>query len=452
MMRPVYQSSDALRKAGRDVHVPFDILLDDGEPLTFLQILRLLPGKRLSGVARWRNTEVFAKLFVSDQAQRHAQREQDGCLALIKAGIPTPSLLSSQTFPGGGYAVLTTYLREAEPLDAQTGSPLLEQAFALVGRLHAASLVHEDLHLGNFLHRDGQIHLVDGDAVAKGNPLDNLALLLSQMPAAAGIDRTRLLAAYGRPVDQAALAQRAQALTALRLQRFLAKTVRDCTEFAVSRSPRRFVAMRRDNGHSLDTLLANPDACMTQGACLKDGGTCTVTRASIGSREVVIKRYNLKNWRHALSRSWRSSRAWHSWREAHRLLFLGLATPRPLALIEERLGPLRGRAFYITEFAGGPNLLEALDPDQEPGPAFKHALTHLFQALREQRISHGDLKATNLLWIDGRIVLIDLDAMRQHHSTSAYQRAWKKDRDRLLRNWPAHSDLVHWLDSTLPRP
>ena len=66
------------------------------------------------------------------------------------------------------------------------------------------------------------------------------------------------------------------------------------------------------------------------------------------------------------------------------------------------------------------------------------------------RISHGDLKATNLLWDQGRIVLIDLDAMVQHRSVRQHARAWQRDRSRLLRNWPQDSVLYQWLEANLP--
>jgi tRNA A-37 threonylcarbamoyl transferase component Bud32 len=164
----------------------------------------------------------------------------------------------------------------------------------------------------------------------------------------------------------------------------------------------------------------------------------------------VIKRYNLKNARHALSRLWRPSRGWHSWREGHRLRLFGIATPAPLALIEERWGPLRGRAWLVTEYCLGDNLLIHLDADREPPAAEGEALRTLFATLHRTRISHGDLKATNLLWDDGALKVIDLDAMRQHRSARPHARAWRRDRARLLRNWPQDSALFRWLDANLP--
>ena len=81
---------------------------------------------------------------------------------------------------------------------------------------------------------------------------------------------------------------------------------------------------------------------------LKRGRTATLARVEVNGRQLVIKRYNIKGPVHALSRSWRPSRAWHSWLEGHRLNFLGIATPRPLALVEQRAGPLRGKARWVS--------------------------------------------------------------------------------------------------------
>jgi tRNA A-37 threonylcarbamoyl transferase component Bud32 len=120
-------------------------------------------------------------------------------------------------------------------------------------------------------------------------------------------------------------------------------------------------------------------------------------------------------------------------------------------LIEERFGPLRRRAWLITEFCAGPNLREHLSSDCPPPPEEAKAITSLFRTMHELRISHGDLKATNLLWYDGQVIVIDLDATVQHRSSSAHARAWCRDRTRLLRNWPAGSVLVRWLEANLPR-
>ena len=461
---------------GREPKVPFRMALADGRELTLLTLLRVLPGKRVVGEALLDGQPVLAKLFIANGSARHWQQECAGIEALRAASVPTPPAVAALALAGGGHTLLTEFLAPAESLDhawsrLETHAPgdaaataLLLPALAMLGKMHAAGLIQEDLHLGNFLNSKGQLFVVDGDAVrslAVGKPLTalqavrNLAILLAQLPAEWDAHRPPLLSAYSeasglaRPDDEL-LQREVSDVRARRLNDFLAKSVRDCTLFSVARSFGRFAAAVRSTADSLAPLLAAPDAAMHRGQLLKDGATCTVTKVAAGSCPLVIKRYNLKNLRHALARSWRPSRAWHSWREGHRLQFLGIATPAPLALIEERLGPLRRRAWLITEFCPGPNLLAHLSAEREPPPDEARAIGALFQSLHAQRISHGDLKATNLLWHDGKVFVIDLDATVQHRSPSAYARAWRRDRARLLRNWPAASALHRWLDETLP--
>ncbi|PKO34137.1 MAG: hypothetical protein CVU34_08970 [Betaproteobacteria bacterium HGW-Betaproteobacteria-7] len=448
----------ALRDGGRQPVLPFEIELPDGRWLTFAQLLRLLPGRRLAGLALWNGQNVFAKLFIGKDAVRHGERERAGLAALKSAALPTPDVYFAAPVADGGYLVLSEYLDGAvaldeQPLSADDPRPLLP-AMALLGRMHAAGVVHRDLHPGNFLRHGAHLLLIDGDGVRSGAlaaaQAINLALFLAQLTPDWDERRSELLQAYARPVDTAALGSAVDAARQGRLRHFLAKTVRDCSQFAVSRDLRRFAVVLREEQDELRSLLADPDAAMAGGRLLKDGGTCTVAAVRVAGRTLVVKRYNLKHWRHALSRAWRPSRAWHSWQAAHRLAFYGIATPRPLALIEERAGPLRGRAFLIAEHCPGINLLDDLDPAREPEAELQQALCSLFRTLHQLRISHGDLKATNLLWHDGEIVLIDLDALVEHRSASTFARAWRRDRARLLRNWPAGSPLAQWLQQILP--
>jgi hypothetical protein len=139
--------------------------------------------------------------------------------------------------------------------------------------------------------------------------------------------------------------------------------------------------------------------------------------------------------------------------EGNRLEFLGIATPRPLAMRESRRFGLRGRAWLITEHAAGEDILTrfAAHVHGTPPEAELQALDRLFAALLRERIGHGDLKGTNLLWQDGRWALIDLDAMQQHRCPRRFARAYAKDRARFLRNWPADSALYRLLDERLPQ-
>jgi len=456
----------ALRAAGRQPSAPFEITLADGRVLAVSRLLRVLPGKRVVGEASLDGQRVLAKLFVASASERHWSRERGGIEALQAAGVATPELCWAGALAGGGYALLTEFIEAAQSLadacDGADETSRLRMVMPLLAKMHAAGLAQEDLHLGNFLCAAGRCYVIDGDAVrVSAKPLTavevsaNLAILFAQLPPRQDAQIPDVLTTYaatpGAQVPETGpLLAEVQAVRARRLRHFLAKTGRECTQFAVTRSLRRFVAVSRDDHALLRALIDNPDAVLAEGQRLKSGGTCTVAGVQLGASRVVVKRYNLKHWRHALSRAWRPSRAWHSWREGHRLAFYGIATPRPLAVIEERLGPLRGRAFLVNEYCPGASLFDVLDAGQVPEPAMAAALLELFGQLHALRITHGDLKASNLLWDAGRVVLIDLDAMHQHTSPTGFARAWQRDRSRFLRNWPAGSPLREWLDRSLP--
>jgi len=469
-------SATEMRHLWRGPTVPFQVRGDDGEAIAVVRLLRVLPGKRIVGEAQWRGRRVLAKLFVAQHNSRHWERERQGIDALHAANLPTPDVVFAGRLAGGGHFLLTEFLEgsrtlaerwlavDTEPPGNRPALAVLQPAFSLLGRLHAAGLVQTDLHLGNFLDYRGELFLIDGDGIQRAakspttvaqQALDNLALLVAQLPLAWESCVDVLVTAYTseqhrlRP-EREALLQAVESARAQRLTHFLGKTLRDCSQFAVRSTTSLFSAVVRSEKEALSELLESPDRAIEKGQMLKDGNTCTVARVEVGGHALVVKRYNLKSFRHALSRFWRPSRAWHSWVAGHRLAFYGIATPAPLAMFEERVGPIRRRAFLVTEFCPGENLLQRLSPDREPDPAEAAAITAFFGALFRLKISHGDMKATNLIWHAGRLVVIDLDAMIQHDSHAAFVRDWRRDRVRFLRNWPAHSALSRWLDANLP--
>jgi len=466
----------SLRDSGRVVETPFRVLLADGRTLIVRRLLRVLPGKRLVGEAEVDGRRVLAKLFIGQRAGRHWQREQAGLAALHAAGIPTPAVRAAVPIVDGGHALLTDFLDPVESL-AQAWEPLQgrgagdAEAVALLrpllhtlGCLHAAGLAHEDLHLGNFLRHDGRIFVIDGAALQPGRagkPLSlaevttNLAVLLAQLPDAWDDELSLLLPAYaagtraGLPALPA-LREEIAKVRRWRLRDLLAKTVRDCSLFAVTHTAARFTAVARPQADRLAAVVASPDAAIGAGRTLKDGGKSTVAQILVDDHPLLVKRYNLSGLGYALGRALRPSRAWHSWRAAHRLQFFGVPTPAPLALIEERIGPLRRRAWLVSEYCPGANLLSHLAADRAPPAAEAQAILQLFAAMHRLRITHGDLKAMNLLWHAGQVWLIDLDDLIQHGSAAAHSRAWSRDRARLLRNWPVGSALYRWLDTRLP--
>ena len=467
----------ALREAEAEPPVPFAIALAPGKTLRVVRLLRTLPGRRYVGEAWLHGTHVLAKLFVSSSSQRHCTREVAGITALSQAGIATPILIAHGELPDGGHYLLTRFMPEAVPFsgawayfaDRPPENPdaiaMLQPLFSLLGRLHRVGLIHQDLHTGNFLVDGPQTLLIDGDAVngTVGKPLDveqtkrNLGMLMAQFPIHMEDALPALLSAYHAEnpeqlITPSSLQPAIDKARQARWRDYQRKLGRNCTLFVSDKTWQRFTVVQRSHRQQLSTVLQAPDDWIAGGEPLKLGRSATVARIQAAGQRWVIKRYNIKHIGHAISRALRPTRAWHAWVEGHRLGRLGIATPTPCAVIETRLGPLRGRSWLICNDLPGQALSQLLDatgqlpPDEPVG----RAILTLFRALSRARVTHGDLKATNLVWHDARLYLIDLDATTWHANPRSFAKAWRKDRARLLRNWPEGSTLHAWLAENLP--
>lgn len=467
-----------LQLAGRTPAVPLQLQLN-GEPLLLERLLRVLPGQRYVALARWRGRAVLAKLLVGGKAERHFQRELSGARLLAEQGLCTPELLAEGFVAGQGGWLLFDYLDGAESLwdawravereallsDAQQA--VLGEALNAIGQLHAKGLWQADLHLDNLLRHAGRLFVIDGGGVqveTAGQPLsrqrvlENLGVFFAQLPAELAPFTEELLVHYllangehALPLE--ALLKEVEKVRRWRLRDYLKKVGRDCSLFAARIGAFGLRVVRREQDAELAPLLGRIDARIDAGHIYKTGGAATVARVELNGRPLVVKRYNIKSWLHWLKRFWRPSRAWHSWVEGNRLELLGIATPRPLAVLERRWCWLRGRAYLVTDYCGGEDLIARFTAhvDGCPPEAELVALDRLFAALIRERISHGDFKGHNLFWDEGRWSLIDLDAMRQHAGQGSFARAYARDRARFLRNWPADSALHRLLDSRLPR-
>ncbi len=467
-----------LAQAGRSPVIPLMLAMPAGE-LKVQQWLRVLPGQRYVGKALWQGREVLAKLLVGSKAERHFERERRGARLLAEQGMTTPALLAEGLAEGQGGWLLFDYLAGAESLeqawrevarqpmlsDAQQG--VLGEALGAIAQLHAKGLWQSDLHLENLLRHEGKLHLIDGGGVqaqTPGQPLErdkvlaNLGVFFAQLPASLEPHIEELLVHYllvngehALPLE--ALLREIASVRRWRLRDYLGKLGRDCSLFSASRRLSQLRVVRREEESALQELLVAPDVAVETGRALKLGGSSTVALIEQGGRRLVIKRYNIKGVGHWLRRCWRPSRAWHSWVEGNRLMFLDIATPRPLAVLELRWLGLRRRSYLVTEYGSGEDIATRFQPylSSPPPEAELLALDLLFAALLRERISHGDMKGTNLLWEQGCWALIDLDAVQQHGSDASFARAYAKDRARFLRNWPTDSALHRLLEERLPR-
>jgi tRNA A-37 threonylcarbamoyl transferase component Bud32 len=147
----------------------------------------------------------------------------------------------------------------------------------------------------------------------------------------------------------------------------------------------------------------------------------------------VIKRYNHRGWLHSLRHTIKTSRARRSWISGHRLRFLGIRTPEPLAYVERLKGPLVRCSYILTEYVPGGSLADLL---RDRGVRMEERRERIAEAeemlrrLSDYRISHGDTKHTNIVMGRDGLVLMDLDAMTVHWWRWTSQVGHRKDMKR----------------------
>jgi tRNA A-37 threonylcarbamoyl transferase component Bud32 len=226
---------------------------------------------------------------------------------------------------------------------------------------------------------------------------------------------------------------------AKRRRKYLKKIYRECLSYVCRRSWHRYIVYSRElQKEDILPLLNDPDKFMVKGRLLKDGNTCTLALVNVGGLGLVVKRYNIKNVRHALKRCLRPSRAWKSWKNAHRLTLLGIPTPRPMALVENRWGPLRSKAYFITEYIEAITLKNLFCSGIVEEKALKDVIEQFVDVLQrfaDASMCHGDFKATNFLVAGEQIWVTDLDSMQEHRFSRPFRRAFKKDCKRFMKNW-----------------
>lgn len=376
--------------------------------------------------------------------------------------------------------VLTQTVTDAKPLtEAVPLNPLGRQQFAkslgkFLARLHAAGVVHRDLHAGNLMVQSAlEFVLLDLHEVSIGGPLpwsqrsQNLATLNRYFAlAATRSDRLRFWRAYVAETKlpdaptatpkaiERATGQSNLALWQQREQKYIHDgrvvhrvatgaltgwSVHDCTAFES-------LAAAPEHG------IAGPAATR-----LKSGGASTIVLTPYG----VLKRFNIRSWLDTWKNRLRRSPALRSWILAHGLRDAGLPTPRPLLWFRDRSS---GTEYLLTEYLADAVDLRAFVEQELCVSALRMRIDALARVLRqfhERHFGHRDLKAANCLTPadsdDHRIWFIDLVGVGRRSTIRRGERVrdlarlaasfWRHpgvsngDRLRFLRtymDWPLH--------------
>ena len=130
----------------------------------------------------------------------------------------------------------------------------------------------------------------------------------------------------------------------------------------------------------------------------------------------------------------------------------GIATPAPVALLERRFGPLRGRAYFVAAHVDTPDIaawLQSATLTEQQRQAGLKALARLMYKLQRLQLVHGDLKASNIHMDGTQPLLIDLDSLRELRCRRRSETGHVRDLNRLLRNWQKQTDVRQHLVEAL---
>lgn len=432
--------------------------------LTCTDLLRAIPGRREVYDAFWNERAVIVKVFSHKiSAKRHLKREWRGLRLLQQRGLSSPEpLFFGQTEDGRWVMIVEKIVNSLTALEVFKKTTEETKRLDLMvlickelAREHSKGVLQKDCHLENFLLEGDKVFAIDpgqmkfsSRQVTRSRGISQLASLASCLPDSDTGSVSRLCEEYFnargwsfRKSDETLF----QKQLIMHRKRAIRKGLRKCL-----RTSRRHLRIKAGKyiavfntdfcrGAELLDFIKQIDSLSDKGQILKNGNTCYVSRFRWNGKDAVVKRYNHKGFIHSLRHTVKKSSAYRGWLHTHRLGMLNIATPKGLAYIEKRRGLLVWKSYLVTEYIRGCKLYDFLRDDnvtQEERSKVTQQIKKLLDKLGKYRISHGDLKHTNILITDNGPILTDLDGMKVHKRDWTYQRHWAKDRARLLKDWP----------------
>ncbi len=414
-----------------------------------------------------------------------ARRELRLSRCLREANVPAPRVLAAGAANGVEWAV-SEAVENAEPADVwharqlatgPAGRRAIRRGVRALAKtlasMHAAGVVHHDLHCGNLLVRESKrriefvvmdLHRARRRPAGRRARAANLAQLLhDRRDYTTRTERLRFLRAYLKAAGLSGLRgwnglieRLARAHTArqfgkrdrriLRTNRYFARLGlgggwRGHVALKIKHPPRGSQAARLSHTkEEWREALSDPESLLAEGPgvqVVKDSRTSRVVRRKLAvGRDVLdvyVKQSRRKlKWK-VLIDCFRRGRGLRAFGLGHMLLTRRIATAVPLAGLDRRRGPFLLGTISITEAVDAPQLNHfvethlgrrsaepKLDPPQrrELAGAVLTQLGRLLQRLHDHGFAHRDLKSPNLLvrWDGGEeplIVLIDLDGLRR---------------------------------------
>ena len=425
------------------------------ESLRCIALLRAIPGRRKVYDAVWDNKCVIAKVFSHRiSSRRHLKREWLGLKRLASHGLSAPEpLFYGQTEDGELVVVVEKIAESSTILDIFLKTPdptkklsLLVKICKEIAKQHTKGILQKDMHLGNFLLGDdkvfaldvGQMQFLRCEADRKSS-ISQLAILAFYLPKSNPQLIKKLCEEYFKArgwrygkTDQISFQKQLHMHRRRMLTKGLKKIMRTSKRHLRIKTNGYIAIFDKTFCQQTESLgfIEKIDKLMDEGQILKHGNTCHVSHLNYNGKEVVVKRYNHKGFTHSLRHTIKKSRARRGWLHGHRLGMLDIATPKPLAFIEQLKTKLVWKSYLVTEYVEGQKLYDFLknsDATKEQHQIINNQIKELLDEMGKKHITHGDLKHTNILVTDKGPVLTDLDGMKVHKWGWRYKTNRAKD-------------------------
>jgi tRNA A-37 threonylcarbamoyl transferase component Bud32 len=447
------------------VEFPFHILIKCNHPKEHTEhilckaLLRFIPGRRKVYDAVWNDKSVIVKIFTHKiSAKRHLNREWQGLSLLQTRGLSSPLPLFYGKTEKGKWAVVVAKIAGSSTVlgalqkikDPAQKSNLLVLTCKELAKQHNKGVLQKDLHLGNFLIGDdkifaldvGQMRFLRGE-VSRKRSISKLAMLISCMPGINTETTAKLCEKYFKnrgwdfkKSDEIYFQKQLVSHKKIILRKWLKKSLRTNKRHLKIKSNKYIAVFDRSFCQRVEFIdfIEQIDLLMDKGQILKNGNTCYVSHLIWNNKDIVVKRYNHKGLIHSLRHTLKRSRALRGWLHGHRLGALGIATPVPLAYIEQRKGKLVWKSYLVTEHVEGQKLHDFLhnhDISKEQHSVAIRQIKKVLDKMGKYLITHGDLKHTNILITNNGPFLTDLDGMKAHKWNWTYRIRKAKDCTRL---------------------
>jgi tRNA A-37 threonylcarbamoyl transferase component Bud32 len=343
-----------------------------------------------------------------------------------------------------GAVPLASLVLEKNRLSTRKRWKLIAEVAALIRKAHDRGFYQRDLHLENFLVREGasqfEVFLIDlqrvfiGPVLGAGPRWENLAVLHGGCTTASRTDRLRFLRAYLSsplpfPADIRRIAvdlERKGQRHRFRLWRSRQRRcVAENREFAKVQAGDFSGFTRRDfRNEGLGDWLARPEQIFErpETKIIKNSTTTTVGLLSCGGKSLYVKRYNRQTLGYAFKNLLRASRGRRGWIVFNSLRMRDIPAPLPLAYIERRRWRVLLESYLIAGAVPGENLAQIAKRCGEGKIRLRdkrvlvEELALLLRRMHDRGIAQRDLKSENIIaeqtgggnW---RISIVDADGI-----------------------------------------